>query len=120
MSEPGRTPASVDEYVAGFPVEIRTILERLREVVRELAPDAEERISYGMPTFFQQGVLVHFAAFRRHIGLYPPVTDPALVPLVAPYAGPKGNLQFPLTDPIPYELVARIVAARLQHNLRRP
>jgi uncharacterized protein YdhG (YjbR/CyaY superfamily) len=120
MTAPRRTPASVDTYIAGFPVEIRAILERLRQVVREAAPDAEERISYGMPTFFQQGVLIHFAAFARHVGVYPPATDPMLVPLLAPYAGPKGNLRFPLTEPIPYDLIARIVTARLHHTLRRP
>jgi uncharacterized protein YdhG (YjbR/CyaY superfamily) len=119
MPAPRRTPANVDAYIAGFPVEIRAILERLRQVVREAAPDAEERISYGMPTLFQHGVLIHFAAFERHVGVYPPVTDQTLAPLLSPYAGPKGNLKFPLTDPIPYDLIARIVAARLQHTLQR-
>jgi uncharacterized protein YdhG (YjbR/CyaY superfamily) len=117
MPAPRPTPADVDAYIAGFPIEIRAILERLRQVVREAAPDAEERISYGMPTFFQRGVLIHFAAYTRHVGVYPPVTDPTLAPLLARFAGPKGNLRFPLTDPLPYDLVARIVAARLQHIL---
>jgi len=120
MPEPRRTPASVDAYIAGFPDGTRAILERIRQVVREAAPDAEERISYGMPTFFQHGVLIHFAAFTRHVGVYPPATDPTLAPLLARYAGQKGNLRFPLTEPIPYELIARIVAARLQPTLRQP
>ena len=119
MPAPQRSPANVDAYIAGFPVEIRAVLEQLRQVVREAAPDAAERISYGMPTFFQQGVLFHFAAFTRHVGVYPPVTDTMLAPLLARYAGPKGNLRFPLTEPMPYDLIARIVAARLQHTLQR-
>lgn len=112
-------PASVDAYIAAFPPEIRLILERIRQVAREVAPQAEERISYGMPALFQDGVLVYYAAFKQHIGLYPPVADDALKPLLARYAGPKGNLKFPLHEPIPYELVARVVSARRDFNAAR-
>jgi uncharacterized protein YdhG (YjbR/CyaY superfamily) len=88
----------------------------IRATVRKAAPEAEERISYGMPAFFQGGVLVYFAAFKKHIGLYPPVRDKSLQRLVAQYAGPKGNLQFPLYEPIPHGLITRIVASRIKEG----
>ena len=111
------TPKSIDEYIAAAPEEVRPILESIRATVRNAAPDAEERISYRMPAFFQDGVLVYFAAFKSHIGLYPPVRDEALLPLVEKFAGPKGNLKFPLSDPIPLGLIKRIVTARIKENL---
>ena len=116
---PGSTPASVDEYIAGFPAEIQAILRAVRATVRAAAPQAEERISYRMPALFQQGAVVYFAAFKHHIGLYPPVDDPAVRALVARYAGPKGNLKFPCAEPIPHELIARVVTARLEANLAK-
>jgi uncharacterized protein YdhG (YjbR/CyaY superfamily) len=111
------TPASVDQYIAGFPPEKRAILERIRLTIRAAAPDAKEVISYRMPTFTQNGVLVHYAAFKAHIGLYPPVSgDAELEHALAPYAGEKGNLRFPLDQPIPYDLIARIVKHKLKLN----
>ena len=81
------------------------------------APDAEEVISYRMPAFKRNGILVYFAAFKNHIGLYPPVSgDEKLLKAVAPYAGEKGNLRFPLDRPIPYELIERIVRHRMKPN----
>jgi uncharacterized protein YdhG (YjbR/CyaY superfamily) len=109
----------VDEYIAGFPPDVQAILRRVRATVRAAAPQAEERISYRMPALFQDGVLVYYAAFKRHIGLYPPVQDAALRAEAEPYAGPKGNLQFPYSEPVPYDLVARIVKSRLRDNLAR-
>ncbi len=83
-------------------------------IIRQTAPLAEETISYGMPAFKQQGILVYFAAFKKHIGLFPPVRgDEKLERAAARYAGPKGNLQFPLEKPIPYDLIRRIVNARV-------
>jgi uncharacterized protein YdhG (YjbR/CyaY superfamily) len=82
--------------------------------VHKAAPNAEERMSYRMPAFFLGGVLVYFAALKKHIGLYPPVRDESLKPLVAKYAGPKGNLQFPLSEPIPLALIGKIVKARVK------
>ncbi len=111
------TPKSIDEYIAAAPEEVRPILESIRATVRNAAPDAEERISYRMPAFFQNGALVYFAAFKSHIGLYPPVRDEALLPLVEKFAGPKGNLKFPLSDPIPLGPIKRIVTARIKENL---
>jgi len=109
---------SVDGYIAAFPPAVQEILRKVREVVRGAAPDAEEVISYRMPAYKLHGVLVYFAAFKAHIGLYPPVSgDAALQAEAAPYAGEKGNLRFPLDQPIPYALIARIVASKRRQNL---
>ncbi len=110
-------PQNIDDYIAGFPPEKRTILEKIRSTIRNAAPEAKEVISYRMPTFTQNGVLVHFAAFKNHIGLYPPVSgDAELEEALAPYAGEKGNLRFPLDQPIPFGLIERIVKHKLAQN----
>ena len=110
-------PETIDEYNAGFPPEKRAILEKIRTTIRGAAPDAKEVISYRMPTFTQNGVLVHYAAFKNHIGLYPPVSgDAELEAALAPYAGEKGNLRFTLDQPIPYDLIGRIVKHKLKQN----
>ncbi len=119
MKPAPQAPATVDDYIAAAPVDVQPILERLRRTVRKAAPRAEERLSYRMPAFFLDGVLIHFAAFRKHIGVYPPVRDEALRPLVEKYAGPKGNLQFPLSEPMPYGLITKIVKSRLRDNTAR-
>lgn len=107
-------PRTVDEYIANFAPDVQAILEKIRQSVKAAAPDAEEVISYRMPTFKLNGVLVHFAAFKKHIGLFPPPRgDDSLMKAVKPYAGPKGNLQFPLDQRIPYALIRRIVKARI-------
>jgi uncharacterized protein YdhG (YjbR/CyaY superfamily) len=109
---------TVDEYIASFPPDVRAILEELRLRIRNAAPDAEEIISYRMPAFKQGRILVYFAAFKKHIGLFPPVSgDAKLQKAIAKYAGPKGNLQFPLDQPIPYELIENIVKFRVKQNL---
>ena len=109
--------ATVDEYIAAFPAEIRRILRRIRATVRKAAPGAQERISYGMPSFTQGRTLVYYAAFTNHIGLYPPVKgDAKLRTEIARYANEKGNLKFPLDEPIPYALIGRIVKARVKEN----
>ncbi len=110
-------PKTIDEYIAAFPPEVQAILRKIRQVVRSAAPEAEETISYRMPAFKSNGVLIYFAAFQRHIGLYPPVRgDAALEKALARYAGEKGNLRFPLDQPIPYDLVERITKLRVQQN----
>ena len=109
--------ATVDEYIAAFPAEIRRILRRIRATVRKAAPGAQERISYGMPSFTQGRTLMYYAAFTNHIGLYPPVKgDAKLRTQIARYANEKGNLKFPLDEPIPYALIGRIVKARVKEN----
>jgi len=113
-------PKSIDEYIAAFRPEVQAILERIRSTIRSAAPDAQETISYQMPTFTQFGVLVHFAAFKNHIGFFPPVHgDAKLEKAISPYAGEKGNLRFPLDQPIPYGLIERIVKFRVKQNLAK-
>ena len=120
MKREGTTPASIDEYIAGFTPDVQRVLEKVRATIAAAAPEARERISYRMPAFDQHGILVYFAAFKAHIGLFPPVSgDPRLKKSIAPYAGPKGNLRFPLSEPIPYDLIRRIVTLRLKQNLAK-
>jgi len=108
---------SVDAYILKFPTGVQTVLRKVRETIRRAAPDAKETISYQMPAFKQHGILVYFAAWKKHIGLYPPISGhKALEEAVARYAGPKGNLQFPLDEPIPYELIERIVRLRVKQD----
>ena len=99
---------------------MRAILERVRSTVRKAAPGAQETISYRIPTFTLNGTLVHFAAFKNHIGFYPPVKgDARLENLISRYAGEKGNLRFPLDQPMPYGLIERIVKLRVKQNLAK-
>jgi uncharacterized protein YdhG (YjbR/CyaY superfamily) len=114
-------PKSIDEYIAACSPEVRAILEKIRFTVRNAAPGAQETISYRMPAFKLRGVLVYFAAFKRHIGFYPPVRgDAKLEKAIAAYAGEKGNRRFPLDQPIPYGLIERIVKHRAKQNSSRP
>jgi uncharacterized protein YdhG (YjbR/CyaY superfamily) len=103
---------TIDEYVNTFPKNVQAILEKMRTTIKKAAPEAEETISYKMPTFKLKGsVLVYFAAFRRHIGLFPPAPR-EFKNEISKYEGPKGNLKFPTDEPIPYDLVTRIVLHR--------
>ncbi len=116
----GPIPDTIDAYIATFPSKVRAILKKIRATAKKAAPKATEKISYRMPAFFQNGVLIYFAAFKNHIGIFPPVRDDEqLLEQIAPYAGPKGNLQFPLDKPIPFNLITRIVKLRLKQNLAR-
>jgi uncharacterized protein YdhG (YjbR/CyaY superfamily) len=113
-------PKDIEGYIAQFPADVRAILEKVRATIRSAAPEAEETISYMMPTFKQHRILVHFAAWKGHIGLYPPISgNKVLEKAVARYAGPKGNLQFPLDEAIPYDLIARIVKLRVKQDSER-
>jgi len=108
-------PKSIDEYIASFSPEVQAILEKIRVTIGNAAPDAHETISYGMPAFWLNGALVYFATFKKHIGFYPPVSgDQRLEKAISKYAGEKGNLQFPLDQPIPYGLIERIVKLRVK------
>ena len=110
-------PANIDDYIARFSPDVQLILEKVRSTIRDAAPAAEETISYNIPAFTQNGILVYFAAFKKHIGFYPPIkTDAKLAKAVAPYTGPKGNLQFPLDKPIPYDLIEKLVKVRVKQN----
>jgi uncharacterized protein YdhG (YjbR/CyaY superfamily) len=110
----------VDEYISGFPRGVQATLKKIRLTIRRNAPGAEEVVSYRMPAFKLNGILLYFAAFKNHIGVYPPVAgDPGLEKALAPYAGPKGNLKFPLDQPFPYGLLERVVNLRVRQNLAR-
>lgn len=120
MATKRATPGTIDEYIAAFPPEVRQILEKIRRTIRGAAPSAQEAISYQIPTFKLNGILVHFAAFKHHIGFYPPIRgDAELEKAVLPYAGEKGNLRFPLDQPIPYDLIERIARLRVEQNLAK-
>jgi uncharacterized protein YdhG (YjbR/CyaY superfamily) len=111
-------PKTIDEYIASFPPDVQAILEKIRLTIREAAPDAEETISYQMPTFKLKGNLVHFAAFKEHIGFYPiPTGIAAFEDELSVYEKGKGSVRFPLDQPIPYDLISRIVRFRVRENL---
>ncbi len=113
-------PTTVDEYIVSSPPSVQPILRKIRQAVRSVAPGATEVISYRMPAFRLNGILIYFAAFKDHIGLYPPVSgDAALMKQLKRYSGPKGNLKFPLDEPIPYGLIRKIVRLRVKQDLAR-
>jgi len=112
---------TIDEYIKTFPKDVQIILEKMRHTIREAAPDASEAISYQMPTFKLNGKnLVHFAAFKNHIGFYPiPSGIEAFKKELSPYKQGKGSVQFPLDKPIPFDLVTKIVKFRVKENLEK-
>jgi len=113
-------PKSIDEYIAGFPNDVQEILEKIRMTIRKAAPAAEEAIKYQIPTFTLKGNLVHFAAYKSHIGFYPaPSGIEKFKDELAIYASGKGTLKFPLDKPIPFDLISRIVKFRVRKNLDR-
>lgn len=120
MEETKAKSQSIDEYILQFPPEIQEILNKVRKVIKEAAPEAEEKISYQMPTFYLHGNLVHFAALKNHIGFYPtPSGIDAFKEELSPYKGAKGSVQFPYGKPIPYELISEIVKFRAAENLQK-
>lgn len=111
---------SIDEYILQFPPEIQRILKKIRDVIKKNAPEAEEKISYQMPTFYLNGNLVHFAAHKNHIGFYPtPSGIAAFENELSEYKRAKGSVQFPLDKPIPYELISKIVEFRVVENQKK-
>jgi uncharacterized protein YdhG (YjbR/CyaY superfamily) len=120
MDANNKKPKNFGEYIAGFPVEVQFILQKIRSTIQEVAPDAGETISYQMPTFTLHGNLVHFAAYKHHIGFYPtPSGIEKFKKEIAGYKWAKGSVQFPLDQPIPYELISRITAFRVAENTAR-
>ena len=110
---------SIDEYIATFPEDIQKILEELRATIKAAAPEATEKISYQMPTFYLKGNLVHFAAYKHHIGFYPaPRGIEAFKDELARYEGSKGAIRFPIGEPLPLDLISRIVNFRVADNLK--
>ncbi len=111
---------TIDEYIAQFPPLVQEMLEAMRKVIKEAAPEAEEKISYQMPTFALHGNLVHFAAYKNHIGFYPaPRGIEAFKDELSGYKGAKGSVQFPIDKPLPYELIGRIVRFRVEENKKQ-
>jgi uncharacterized protein YdhG (YjbR/CyaY superfamily) len=111
---------SIDEYISKFPADIQLLLEQMRTTIRKAAPDASEKISYQMPTFFLKGNLVHFAALKNHIGFYP--TPSAIIAFekeLTKYISSKGAVQFPLNEPLPLNLVSKMVSFRVMENLKK-
>ncbi len=120
MKAKHKPPQNIDDYIATFSPEVQAILQKIRQTIHKAAPAAEEEISYQMPAFAQQGYLVYFAAFKKHIGFYPPIKgDEKLKQEASIYAGEKGNLRFPLDQPIPYALITKIVKLRVRQNRER-
>ncbi len=118
MPKPMKNFKTIDEYIATFPKDVQVILEEFRQAVKEAAPEAEETISYKMPAFKQNGILVWFAAFKNHIGFFPKVSAiEAFKDELSSYELSKGTIRFPLDKPIPYDLVNRIVQFRVKKNL---
>ena len=110
--------ANIDDYIAGFPKDIQKMLEEIRATISKAAPDAEEAIKYAMPTFTLNGNLVHFAAFKNHIGFYPaPMGIEAFKKELSVYKGAKGSVQFPLDKPLPLTLISKIVQYRVKKTL---
>jgi uncharacterized protein YdhG (YjbR/CyaY superfamily) len=111
---------NMDEYIAGFPKHVQEILENLRAAIRNAAPEAEETINYAIPTFTLKGNLVHFAAFKNHIGFYPaPSGIEAFKKELSVYEGAKGSIKFPVEKPLPLGLITKIVKFRVKENLER-
>ena len=119
MAENNTTFNTIDEYIMQFPTEVQETLKTLRKVIKEAAPEAEEKISYKMPTFTLHGNLVHFAAYKNHIGFYPtPSGIEAFKEELSKYKGAKGSVQFPIKEPLPYELIIKIVRYRVKENMK--
>jgi uncharacterized protein YdhG (YjbR/CyaY superfamily) len=115
-----KTPENIDEYIANFPKDVQTILQELRETIREAASEAEEAISYQMPTFRLKGNLVHFAAYKNHIGFYPtPSGIENFKEELSAFEGAKGSVKFPIDQPLPLDTITKIVKFRVQENIEK-
>lgn len=120
MSDKEKTVETIDAYIAQYPLEIRVLLEKVRQTIREAAPDAKEKISWGMPTFWQSENIIHFAMAKNHIGLYPGESGVrCFLDRLTDYHTSKGAIQFPLKKPIPYDLITEITCFRVQEAIGR-
>ncbi len=109
-----KIPTTIDEYIDGFPVDVQKVLKKVRVTIKKAAPQAEEAIKYQLPTYVQNGNLVHFGAFKQHLGFYPtPSAMAAFEADLSPYKRSKGSVQFPFDQTIPYELITRMVKFRV-------
>ncbi|TGM37373.1 iron chaperone [Leptospira biflexa] len=108
---------SIDEYIQSFPKEVQTILSKVRKTIQKEAPNATEAIRYAIPTFIQNGNLVHFAAFKKHLGFYSlPTGNQKFIKEIKKYKHGKGSIQFQYDEPIPYDLIRKIVQFRIKEN----
>ena len=115
-----KNPKDIDEYISGFPEEVRSKLARFREIVRSEAPKADEKLAYGIPTFALNGNLVHFAGYEGHIGFYPtPSAMKEFKNEMRAYKMSKGAVQFPLDEPLPDDLIRRMVRFRVEENMKK-
>ncbi len=115
-----RTSDTVEQYIAGFPPDVQHILQTIRAIIKEEAPDSTERIAYGMPTYTMDKNLIHFAGYAKHIGVYPtPTGIEAFKDELSAYKNAKGSVQFPLSLPIPYELIRRITRYRVEEQAKK-
>lgn len=115
-----KKPENIAEYIGSFPAEVQEILEKVRMTIQKAAPDAKEKISYSMPAFEQNGILVYFAAFKKHIGLYAlPSGHETFKEELSKYKSGKGSVQFPLNQPMPFALITKIVKFRVKENLEK-
>jgi uncharacterized protein YdhG (YjbR/CyaY superfamily) len=113
-------PKTIDEFIAAFPPDVQDILQKIRATIREAAPEAQEAIKYGIPTFVLHGNLVHFSAYTENIGFYPaPTGIEAFQEELAVYGSGKGTVRFPLDTPIPFDLISRIVRYRVKENIEK-
>jgi uncharacterized protein YdhG (YjbR/CyaY superfamily) len=113
-----KKPSNIDEYIGAFPNDVQEILEKVRATIQKSAPDATEKISYSMPAFEQNGIVVYFAAFKNHIGLYAlPSGHEAFATELSKYKSGKGSVQFPLDKPMPFDLITQIVQFRVKENM---
>lgn len=120
MQEKNVHPATIDAYIAQFPQDVQVILEKIRALIKELAPEATEKISYAMPGFYLKGMLVWFAGHKDYIGFYPTGEGiEAFKDEITAYKFSKGAVQFPLNKPIPYELIKKIVKFRIARNIKK-
>jgi uncharacterized protein YdhG (YjbR/CyaY superfamily) len=117
---PKQTPKTIDEYIAAQPPNVQPLLQKMRRAIKEAAPQAEEVISYQMPAFKQNGILVWFAAFKNHIGFFPKTSAiEAFKDKLSVYQTSKGTIRFPINQPIPLDLVEEIVKFRVKENLNK-
>jgi uncharacterized protein YdhG (YjbR/CyaY superfamily) len=115
-----KKPENIDEYIGAFPNDVQEILEKIRATIQKAAPDATEKISYSMPAFEQNGIVVYFAAYKNHIGLYAlPSGHESFKEELSKYKSGKGSVQFPLDQPMPFELITRIVKFRVKENIEK-
>lgn len=115
-----KKPTTIDEYIGEFPNDVQEILEQVRMTIQKAAPNAKEKISYSMPAFEQNGIVVYFAAFKNHIGLYAlPTGHEAFKEELSKYKSGKGSVQFPLKDKMPFDLITKIVKFRVKENLEK-